>query len=175
MADSPRVARRRRLYRPAVVNVLLIGESAPAQGTHFYLANSNLFNAVHDAFARVYGTKTPDGDEFLGFFRDRGYWLVDLADEPVNHLHGAARRERVERGVPRVARTIRETRPSTLVDVVKSIIRPASAALDLANHEAMLVALPFPVMGWQAAFVDGLAKVLRRQRRRDRPSARPSS
>lgn len=165
MADSPAIARRRRLYKPAEVDVLLVGESAPAGGSHFYLANSNLFRGVRQAFVEVYGVRTPEGEAFLRFFQEHGYWLVDLANEPVNRLDIQPRRLAVERGVQRVAKTIREARPTVVVVVKKSIARQAAAALDFASHSAEFVTLPFPAMGWQSEFANGLAKIVRRRRR----------
>ena len=165
MADLPATARRRRAYKPEKVWVLLIGESAPAGGTHFYLANSNLFRGVREAFARVYGRGVPDGDAFLLFLQHHGYWLIDLAEEPVNRLDDQPRRQLVENGVHRVSKTIRECQPAVVVAVKKSIERPARTALAVSGHEADLVALPFPAMGWQSAFAEGLARVVRRARR----------
>lgn len=171
MADPPAVARSRRLYRPADVRVLLVGESAPAGGTHFYLANSNLFRGVRAAFGDVYGVKTPDGEDFLRFFQERGYWLVDLADEPVNRLDSHTRRGLVAMGVRRVSRTIRDEQPSVVVVVKKSIVRQVRSALELSGHDADLVELPFPAMGWQSAFSGGLARVVRRVRRAEKLKA----
>ena len=165
MPDLPAIARRRRAYKPAKVWVLLIGESAPAGGTHFYLANSNLFRGVREAFTRVYGRSTPEGDAFLRFFQHHGYWLIDLADEPVNRLDDQPRRHLVENGVRRVSKTIIESQPAIVVVVKKSIERQARTALALSGDEADLVALPFPAMGWQSAFAAGLARVVRRARR----------
>jgi hypothetical protein len=165
MPDLPAIARRRRAYKPEKVCVLLIGESAPAGGTHFYLANSNLFRGVRGAFARIYGRSVPDGDAFLLFFQRRGYWLIDLADEPVNRLDDQPRRQLVENGVRRVSKTIRESQPAVVVVVKKSIERQVRTALALSGQEADLIALPFPAMGWQSAFVEGLARVIRRARR----------
>jgi hypothetical protein len=170
MADARLVARRRREFQPERVRVLLIGESAPASGRHFYLANSNLFRSVREAFARVYGANIPDGDAFLSFFQQHGYWLIDLADEPVNRLDDQLRQTTVKRGVGRVSKTIRESEPAVLVAVKKSVERPTRAALALSGHQAEVVSLPFPAMGWQPAFVAGLATVARRVRRREWPT-----
>ena len=165
MADLPGIARRRRAYKPEKVWVLLIGESAPAGGTHFYLANSNLFRGVREAFARVYGRSVPDGGAFLLFFQHHGYWLIDLADEPVNRLDDQPRRQLVENGVRRVSKTISESQPAVVVVVKKSIEGQVRMALALSGHQADLIALPFPAMGWQSAFAEGLARVVRRARR----------
>ena len=59
----------RGLYRPERVRLLLVGESSPAGGTHFYLANSNLFQATREAFVLALDeTGIPSGGGFLEFF-----------------------------------------------------------------------------------------------------------
>ena len=155
----------RTLYRPERVLVLLVGESAPAGGTHYYLANSNLFFAIREAFVRVYGAKTPEGDEFLSFARDRGTWLIDLAVGPVNHLRGSERRAAVRRGAERAIRLVRETDPRFVVSIKASIAAVVEECVAASGSGAECIALPFPLMQWRAGFVEGLATVLRRSRR----------
>ena len=98
-------------FRPKRVTTLFVGESSPAQGTHFYRANSNLFRAVQAAFASAYGGAVPSGEAFLRYFAAKGCWLVDLADEPVNRLVAAERRAAVSAGIPRLAEMIGATKP----------------------------------------------------------------
>jgi hypothetical protein len=45
------------------VAVLLVGESAPVGGNHYYLANSLLFLAIQEAARRVYGSHVPEGED----------------------------------------------------------------------------------------------------------------
>ena len=72
---------------------LFVGESSPAQGTHFYRADSNLYRATQAAFAAALGeSNVPTGVAFLKFFASKGCWLVDLADAPVNNLAAADRK-----------------------------------------------------------------------------------
>lgn len=165
MPESRAIKRLRADYRPAVVRVLLVGESAPAGGTHYYFANSYLFSAVREAFVRVYGSVTPTGPEFLAFARDRGLWLVDLAAEPVNHLPAAERRRLVTAGANRVARQMRETEPAFVVAIKATIAGTVGDSVTQAGVRADVVSLPFPAMQWRGPFVDGLATVLRRARR----------
>jgi len=52
-------------YRPRRVKSLFVGESSPAQGTHFYRADSNLFRATQAAFAEALGKEAvPSGEAF---------------------------------------------------------------------------------------------------------------
>jgi hypothetical protein len=166
--DARAISIRRRQYRPGRVDLLLVGESAPAGGTHYYLANSRLFGAVREAFVRVYGVNVPDGKDFLSFAQDHGLWLVDLAAKPVNRLSGSARSRPVAMGSKRVGRQIRETDPAFVVAIKATIFGDVRDCLAYANSRAEFVGLPFPVMQWRAAFVQGLATVLRRVRSQGR-------
>ena len=60
-------------YKPKRVITLFVGESSPAQGTHFYRADSNLFRAIRSAFAVAFGeTAIGEGEAFLRAFKARG-------------------------------------------------------------------------------------------------------
>jgi hypothetical protein len=149
--------------------VLLVGESAPAGGTHYYLANSGLFHAIRQAARRVYGHRTPAGEDFLTFAKGRGIWLVDLAAQPVNDLDEDARRSIVRRGIPRIAKVIADCAPAFVVATGTTYVAgPAAQALERSKVEAELAELPFPTAWHRKEFVEGLARVLRRARRRDR-------
>jgi hypothetical protein len=152
----------RAMYRPTKVTTLFVGESSPAQGTHFYRANSNLFQATRAAFASAYGEdNVPTGEAFLRYFRDQGCWLVDIADAPVNRLPNGDRRAAVEQGVARLADLVRETRPAQVVAVKRDIADPVRRALALGDAEATLLAvLPFPVRQWTPRYIEALAGLL---------------
>jgi predicted transcriptional regulator len=152
----------RKRYRPSTTRVLFVGESSPAQGTHFYRANSNLYRATRAAFAAAFGEdQVPDGEAFLRYFRDQGCWLVDLADEPVNRLPPSDRRRAAERGVQRLADLVREERPEAIVVVKRDIADAVERAASLAGAEATtLVVLPFPVRQWTPRYVEGLRAFL---------------
>lgn len=157
--DIPRLRER---FRPSTVRMLFIGESSPAGGTHFYLANSNLFRATRAAFASALGPDTvPDGASFLPWFRDRGYWLVDIADEPVNQLTDVARREAVERGLQPLADLLREVDPDQVVAIKRDIEEPIRQAMARAEKDVPLITLPFPVRQWRPIYERELAELLR--------------
>jgi hypothetical protein len=151
----------RNRYRPERVEILFVGESSPAQGTHFYRSNSNLYRATRAAFAAAYGDDmVPQGEAFLRYFRDHGCWLVDLADAPVNQLGKTERRAAVERGIARLADVISEASPSRVIAVKRDIAGPVRRAQALAGVEAELTVLPFPVRQWATHYVEGLVGVL---------------
>lgn len=155
------VADLRERFRPTEVRVLFVGESSPAQGTHFYRANSNLYRATRSAFAQAFGDDTvPTGEAFLRYFQDRGCWLVDLADAPVNKLSQTERRTAAAKGVRQLAKTIREAAPSHVVVVKRDITSYIAEAISLADSHAAVTALPFPVRQWTRSYETGLAAFL---------------
>jgi len=165
VADRRAIVNRRRAYQPDRVAVLLVGESAPAGGNHYYLANSLLFLAIQEAARRVYGSRVPEGEDFLAFAQGQGVWLVDLAAQPVNDLSDVDRRSLVRRGIPRIARVIADYAPAFVVAIGTTYVAgPAGQALERSKADAELVALPFPT--WRREeFIVGLARLLRRARR----------
>ncbi|MGZ8761187.1 MAG: UPF0175 family protein [Aeromicrobium sp.] len=156
------IAELRERYRPVSVETLFVGESSPAQGTHFYRANSNLYRATRDAYADALGADAvPSGEAFLAFFRDQGAWLVDLAEVPVNRLSDPARREAVEAGIPRLAEVIRSEHPEQIVVVKRDIADAVRRALALTDVGASMLVLPFPVRQWAPVYRRDLAQFLR--------------
>ena len=148
-------------YKPEQVRTLFVGESSPAQGTHFYRANSNLFRATRDAYADALGSDAvPSGEAFLAFFRDQGAWLVDLADKPVNRLSDPDRRETVEAGVARLAEVIRSERPQRVVVVKRDIADAVRRALALTDMDAQVLVLPLPVRQWARVYKRDLSQFL---------------
>jgi len=61
-------------YKPEKIRVLLIGISPPER-TFFYKRNSILYRAVFKAFSKVFNVNEIN---FLEFFRDLGFYLMDL-------------------------------------------------------------------------------------------------
>src|SRR3990172_2623669 len=86
----------RESYKPEEVGVatqtLMIGESRPNGGTFFYAGNSILFSSIKEAFAEAFGPSASRGSGFLKQYQHSGFYLVDLCDEPVNHLKDDPRR-----------------------------------------------------------------------------------
>lgn len=155
----------REAYRPRRVKSLFVGESSPAQGTHFYRADSNLFRATQAAFAEAMGGEAvPSGEAFLRLFATRGCWLVDLADRPVNQLDAKERRHAVEAGIPRLAELIRELRPRSVVVIKRDIAAAVVEAIELAGiKKPAVLALRYPLRQWRAEFVRDLAAFIRTQ------------
>lgn len=148
-------------YKPVLVDTLFVGESSPAQGTHFYRANSNLFRATLNAYASALGADVvPSGEAFLQFFANQGAWLVDVADRPVNRLPASERRRQIEAGISRLADLIRTESPRAVVAVKRDIADAVRQAVEMAGSAAPVIVLPFPVRQWAPVYVRELTAFL---------------
>ena len=134
--------RLRRLYRPDKVRILFIGEAPPASGRFFYQADSGLYRAVRDTFLAAFPPLQKD--EFLAAFRDLGCYLVDLCGQPVDQLPQHARTTICHAGECRLARTIRELRPTLIATVVRSIRDSVKRAEIQAGWSGATIDLPYP-------------------------------
>lgn len=160
-------------YRPKVVQVLLIGESPPdaADGTRrFFYApkldnRDNLFRGVA---AAAYGMDPHvDANDKVGVLqrlqRD-GYWLIDLSDEPVNHLEGAARRRALRVSVAGLVARAVDAAPTRGAIVCKTpvhtlVTEPLRAAGVPVLHDK---SLPFPMNWSRERFVAGFREAVHR-------------
>ena len=144
-------------FRPTPLRVLFIGESRPAGGTFFYAANSRLFEAVRSAFEAACPEPIGEQQQFLIDFQRAGCYLIDLCPEPVNHLPTRERRRRRREAVPALAGTLAELRPLAIICVMASIRPQVENALRVAGlTDLPTTYLPFPAMGHQQQFHDGL-------------------
>lgn len=161
-------------YRPRRVKVLFVGESSPAQGTNFYLTNSNLYRATQASFAEAFGSDVvPSGAAFLRFFATKGCWLVDLADQPVNQIDPKERRQAVDAGIPRLTDLIREIRPKHIVVIKKDIAKAVRQAIELARVKSpRVLVLRYPLRQWRAEYVRDLAAFVSETFKQSRARAR---
>lgn len=110
--EEPWYAQLRSQWKPDRVKLLMIAESAPADGgdvsarNFFYAADrlgpDNLFRGVVEA---MYGTSNADLQRsgkrpWLERLRDDGFFLIDLASSPVNGLGSAERRRVLKEAIP---------------------------------------------------------------------------
>ena len=152
----------RQVYKPDEVRLLLVGESPPAGHTFFYRGDSNLCRHTQEAFSAAFGTEYEDAGSFLVHFWRMGCYLDDLCLVPVNNLSKAERRAERRRGIEPLAERMAEMSPRMVVVVMKGIARHVQQAVKQAGLTGVpLRALPFPAMGHQAKYVEGLARALR--------------
>ena len=149
-------------FRPERVRLLFVGESPPAGGTYFYLANSDLYRATRSAFEQA-RSQWKDTD-FLEAFKASGCYLTDLCKMPVNHLETPVREIARDQAVAALSKEIKTCAPEAVIVVMKGIRRQVHAAMNAAGLGATpLFALPFPGRPkHKEAFVNGLVEILKR-------------
>jgi hypothetical protein len=148
-------------YRPRRLNTLFVGESSPAD-SHFYRADSNVFRAVHAAFAAAMGGAVPSGEAFLRSFMARGFWVVDLVDRPLADLNPSDRKAAVKSGVAKLALLLAETKPKHVIAIKADVASSVERAVELAGlrKPPTVLALRYPLRQYRADFVTRLAAFL---------------
>ena len=161
--DALAKERLRNRYRPARVRMLFVGEAPPASGRFFYQADSGLYRAIKDTFAKAFPSSVSDKD-FLKLFQELGCYLVDLCGRPVDRLSKDARRKACARGEVRLATALRRLRPEVVISVVQSIAANVKHSQQKANWSGVTIALPYPGR-WEhhrLTFLRALVPVLRK-------------
>ncbi|MET4782407.1 hypothetical protein [Glaciihabitans sp. UYNi722] len=175
MSEDPWYSERRARWKPEHVRLLLIAESAPADGgditnrRFFYddylTGKDGLFRevvrALFDSPALVSGpvAKRP----WLEKLRDEGIFLIDLAPMPVNYHSPPERAAALRGNIEATVSLATEHQPDGVVLVKQNVFdlleRPIrSAGLPLL-HDAMI---PFPGSGQQKRFRERFANALAR-------------
>jgi hypothetical protein len=160
--DSAEYERLRQQYRPRErIRLLLVGESRPAGGSFFYLANSNLFRATLEAWQAAFGPM-PEGQSFLSRLQAEGVWLYDLSPPPLNRLRGRPRQHAVRARTADLAEVLAVESPDAVVVVKRSLAAAVREAMNAAHvpRERFHV-LPFPLYQWRAEYVAQLSVLLR--------------
>lgn len=149
------------VWKPNRIRVLFVGESAPANGTHFYRGDSNLHRWTKESFLDCFGTEPVNDTGFLSFFRHKGCFLVDLCSSPVNGMEHVARRKARREGICGLTEVIRREKPEVMVVVMKGIQTHVRRALEktglVVDH---FYVLPFPAMSHQHEYEEGLLAIL---------------
>jgi hypothetical protein len=150
----------RRVFRPAHVQLLFIGEAPPASGRFFYCGNSGLYRAMRDAFRSI--DPSIDDENFLAVFKALGCYLTDLCAEPVDTLDSQSRRAARHAGERSLARSIAQLEPAIIAPVLRSIAGNVVQACSWADWHGPIIHLPYPGR-WQRlrnAFIDTLAPTI---------------
>jgi hypothetical protein len=134
--------RLRRLYRPAEIRLLFIGEAPPASGRFFYWQDSGLYRAIRDAFCAINPSVTDD--RFLEIFQKAGCYLIDACTQPVDHLDARSRRAACLGSEPFLSRRINQLRPAAIVILLRSIQNNVLRAADRAGWRGSIIDLPYP-------------------------------
>lgn len=148
-------------YKPNKVRILLVGESAPAAGNFFYLGDS-LCNYTKSAFAKVYpevGSQTMQN--FLDFFKEKGFYLDDLCLMPIDKLDKKQRRQCIKNSVQSLAERIKMYSPIVVISMLKSIKTDVLESVHFSGVNAQFYSLPFGGNGHQNKYIDELSEILK--------------
>jgi hypothetical protein len=162
-AATPDDARRRReqaaaLCRPADVQLLLVAEAPPsAPERYFYFEDvrehDSLFRYVARAITGQEPTRTSKA-ELLAQLRERGVFLIDLKQDPID---GSPLATEVEGLIER----IREIRPDSIILIKASVYDAAFDPLRRAGLPVVDERVPFPGSGQQRRFEEAFARALK--------------
>ena len=134
--------RLRQRYRPALVQLLFIGESPPASGRFFYQQDSGLYRAIRDAFRAVDPSITDEC--FLAVFQAQGCYLIDTCATPVDHLDARSRRAACRANQAFLSHKILELEPVGIVTLLRSIQPIVRRAVERADWRGPMLEVPYP-------------------------------
>lgn len=143
-------------FRPKKINILFVGESAPAGGAFFYKG----YGQVHDELRRVLLPFIGSQPSFLTAFHDSGLYLDDLVLEPVNWMSSKERKALHKANSSALAERLQAYRPSAVIAFMKAIQQPVEEATRQANLDCPCYTVSFPGNGRQKEFREGLARIL---------------
>ena len=144
----------RERFRPQQITTLFVGESAPdGEKRFFYRKNSQVYRYMKKAF---------DGKEdFLEWFKEKGYFLDDLILDPVNKMKSRKRRRLRLESIPDLAKRISIYRPTNVVALMKAIEPMVNDAVAKAGlRDCRLYATHFPGCGQQNVFMSEIADII---------------
>lgn len=147
MTDSE-VELLRASYRPAVIRVLFVGESAPAGGAFFYKGYGTVYTEFRKALLPLIGEQPT----FLDAFRSTGLYVDDLVLTPVDNLPSRERKRLQNDNVISLADRISVYRPQAVVAFLKAIELPVEAAVGRSGLDCAFHVVPFPGNGRQKLF-----------------------
>ncbi len=126
-------------FRPRHITTLFLGESPPYSGVFFYKGDSQLYYRVKEAFG--------NGGNFLAEFKAKGFFLDDLVLHPINQFkEKKERNEHRWKGVPLLARRIKDYRPAAVVALMRAIEPMVANAMDEAGLSSVpLYVTHFPI------------------------------
>lgn len=143
-------------YQPAKINVLFVGESAPAGGDFFYKQTGQ----VHGQFRKVLAPNIGDSPTFVEAFKQAGFYLDDLVLEPVNWLSRSERQTIHAASTPSLAKRLRDYEAPLVVAFMKGIAAPVKAAISASGMPCQLEVVPFPGNGRQAEFRSAMTAIM---------------
>jgi hypothetical protein len=156
-------ARQRRLaaarrYQPTTIRLLIVAEAPPpALDRYFYFPDVTTEDSLFRNVASTILGEDPTREgkaEALAQLRDRGVFLIDLKEDPVD---GA---EDLSPYVPSLIERIKAIEPQKIILIKANVYDTAYPALANAGLPVVPVRMPFPGHGRQGQFKAAFARAL---------------
>jgi hypothetical protein len=122
----------RQRYQPEKVQILFITEAIQPGKVFFYRKNSNVFRAVKEAFAQVFGEFTDD-EEFLKLFKETGCYVDYLCSDLINGLPAEVRQKARTAGVKPLSERLALLQPQVVITVMKVLEKEVLEAIQLSG------------------------------------------
>jgi hypothetical protein len=164
--DPEKIRTRRReaaeRYKPDSVDVLLVAEAPPgAPDRYFYFEDVQAQDSLFRYVARSILDEEPTREnkrELLAKLRDRGVFLIDLKEDPLDGSPLAAR-------VGSLLARCRALDPRAIILIKATVYDEAFGFMKRAGLPAIDERIPFPGSGQQRNFEEAFAKALESARR----------
>lgn len=160
----------RQNYKPDVIKILLVAESPPKNYSFFYsdgILYQNLFTStmkvIFSEFEIEYsvkdsGLKKKLKIEYLYKLKEKGFYLIDAYDKPLNHL---PENERIKLIKANLYNKIAEIESLISLDtpiilIKKSVFQVFQSELKKRGYKVNDKYIPFPSHGWQREYEERL-------------------
>jgi len=122
----------RQQYQPETIKLLFITEAVQPGNVFFYRKNSNVFRAVKEAFAQVFGGFENDED-FLAFFKENGCYVDYLCPVLINGLPPEVRQQVRTAGIKPLSQRLALLQPKVVITVMKVLEKEVLEAIQLSE------------------------------------------
>ncbi len=135
----------RQQYQPETIKMLFVEEAVQPGNMFFYRKNSNVFRAVKEAFAQVFG-EFKSHEEFLVFFKENGCYVDYLCPDMINGLPPEVRQQVRTDGTKPLSERMAFIQPKAVITVMKVLEKEVNAAIELSGvtSVAFRKAIAFP-------------------------------
>jgi len=125
--------------------MLFITEAVQPGNVFFYRKNSNVFRAVKEAFAQVFGGFETD-EGFLAFFKENGCYVDYLCPVLINGLPPEVRQQVRTDGIKPLSQRLALMQPKVVITVMKVLEKEVLEAVRLSGITSVLFtkAIAFP-------------------------------
>ena len=160
----------RREFKPKKVKVLLIGESPPPEKwVFFYNCNSTLYFVTKEVFKKVLRKEELDDDEFLEFFENKGFYLIDLyrrndiwKKKNEKFVRKRPSERLIKKRLKELKNKIKELKPKFIITIGTTYVSKVIEKFDKSLDERIDLKLPFPKYGYKKKFYEEFARWLKK-------------